>query len=248
MIFFLLKSIIYKIILELRYASSHLKIGFLSIIKNTQFAYNNRVGSKSYLETVHLGKNSRIENSVYLTKTKIGMNVSIYDSSVLTDVDIGDYSYVSSYCHIVNTKIGKFCSIAPFCKIGLGVHPSRDFVSTHPAFYSTSHQIPISFVSKNLLNESVPIIIGNDVWIGTNVIIRDGVTIGDGAIVGAGAVVVKDIPPYAVVVGVPAKVKRFRFSPAEIRTLDKLQWWNKNEKWLRENADKFRHIKNFTHK
>jgi acetyltransferase-like isoleucine patch superfamily enzyme len=128
-------------------------------------------------------------------------------------VQLGDYSYFAKNAQVANTTIGKFCSIGPnFCS-GLGIHPT-DGVSTHPMFY------------RGEMAEHKPVTIGNDVFIGANVTVLDGVTIGDGAVIGAGAVVSKDIPPYAIVGGVPARLIRYRFDMDTIQQLLDKQWWN----------------------
>jgi acetyltransferase-like isoleucine patch superfamily enzyme len=154
-----------------------------------------------------------------------------------------DFSYIASNSRVTNSKIGKYCSIGSDAIIGLGRHPSRTFVSSHPIFYSTACQSQISFVTEAIFDEFAPINIGNDVWIGTRAVILDGVTIGDGAIVGAGSVVTKDIPPYAIVTGIPATILRYRFDIAEITFLTELKWWDKDISWLRKNSSKFSNIK-----
>lgn len=139
---------------------------------------------------------------------------------------LGDYSYISKNANISNCEIGKFCSIGPNFCCGMGIHPT-DGISTSPMFYSTARQNGMTLCSENKITESKKTFIGNDVFIGANVTILDGVRIGDGAVVGAGAVVTKDIPPYAVAVGVPAEVKRYRFDESTIAELLESQWWNK---------------------
>jgi acetyltransferase-like isoleucine patch superfamily enzyme len=176
-------------------------------------------------------------------KSIFGKYVTIGRFSNLFDVSVDDFSYISSNTIINNSKIGKFCSIGSGVKIGLGIHPTNDFVSTHPIFYSVRKQSQISFTNTSLFEETSNIIIGNDVWIGANVVILDGVTIGDGAIISAGAVVNKDIPPYAIYGGVPAKLIRNRFSQDEIDFLIKLEWWNKDLDWLKTNALNFTNVK-----
>lgn len=135
---------------------------------------------------------------------------------LLHHVELGDYSYFAMNAHAANVKIGKFCSIGPNFCCGLGIHPT-DGISTSPYFY------------RGKIEEHKSVTIGNDVFIGANVTILDGVSIGDGAVIGAGAVVTKDIPPYAIAVGVPAKVIKYRFDEQTIQKLQEKEWWNGSE-------------------
>lgn len=135
---------------------------------------------------------------------------------LLQHVQLGDYSYFAMNAHAANVSIGKFCSIGPNFCCGLGIHPT-DCLSTSPYFY------------RGKVEEHKQTTIGNDVFIGANVTVLDGVTIGDGAVIGAGAVVTKDIPPYAIAVGVPAKVIKYRFDEKTIKKLLEKQWWNGDE-------------------
>jgi acetyltransferase-like isoleucine patch superfamily enzyme len=137
---------------------------------------------------------------------------------------IGRYTYVSQNSWINRTKIGSFCSIGPNFCCGWGTHP-LDGISTSPTFYSTRKQNGASFCDRDQVPEFDPIEIGNDVYIGMNVTVLDGVRIGDGAVIGAGAVVSKDIPPYAIAVGCPIRIVRYRFDPDTIARLLKVQWW-----------------------
>ena len=126
--------------------------------------------------------------------------------------------------------IGRYCSIGAGVQIGGGEHPT-DWLSTHPFQYG---QASVSrrwsqrkdFVYRNRPKPVMLGAIGNDVWFGTNAIVRRGVNIGDGAVIGAGAVVTKDVPPYAIVGGSPARVIRYRFPPETIERLRRVQWWN----------------------
>lgn len=154
----------------------------------------------------------------------------------LSRVELGAYSYISRNSNISNTSIGKFCSIGPNFSAGMGIHPTNGF-STSPMFYSTAKQNGYAFVNDNLCEEFAPITIGHDVFIGANVTVLDGVTIGNGAVIGAGAVVVSDIPPYAVAVGVPAKVVKYRFDKEIIEKFEKMQWWNFSEDDLKKNSN-----------
>ena len=140
-------------------------------------------------------------------------------------MQLGNYSYIAKNCTINHCTIGKFCSIGPNFCCGLGIHPTNG-VSTAPMFYSTMKQNGFSLCKKNKIEESLHTSIGNDVFIGANVTVLDGVKIEDGAVIGAGAVVVKDVPPYAVVVGVPARIIKYRFDQQTIGELLKRKWWD----------------------
>lgn len=178
------------------------------------------------------------------SNTEMGCFTKVYPPFFLHDVQIGDYSYVAGNSRIRNAAIGKFCSIGPNFCCGLGVHPVNG-VSTAPMFYSRAKQNGMTLSSEDKVSESVHAIIGNDVFIGANVTVLDGVRIADGAVIGAGAVVVEDVPPYAVAVGVPARVVKYRFDETTIRALLEKQWWNGPEEELERVERDFWNIDSF---
>ena len=138
-------------------------------------------------------------------------------------VKMGRYSYMGYNNAVSDTIIGSFCSIASYCAIGGGKHPLNT-VSTSPAFYSGRNSLGINFSAfSEEKNKGVEI--GNDVWVGETVFIRDGVKIGTGAVIGAHSVVTKDVPPYAIVAGAPARILRYRFDEETIQKLMKSKWW-----------------------
>ena len=151
---------------------------------------------------------------------------------------LGRFTYVVA-AHISNAQIGSFCSIGPARIGGLGRHPV-DRVSTHPLFYSNRAQVNLALVETDTIQEHAPVCIGHDVWIGAQAIILDGLTVGNGAVVAAGAVVTRDVPPYAIVGGVPARILRFRFDDATADALEELEWWGWPIPRLRDSADSFR--------
>lgn len=167
--------------------------------------------------------------------------------------DLGRFSYIGSCCSIPLSQIGRFCSISDNVKLLIGSHPTSDFISTSPAFFSTRKQCGDTFVSSDRYEEinfvsgssKYLCVIGNDVWIGANVVIKAGVTIGDGAIVGAGSLVLKDVEPYSIVAGVPSRFIRYRFSSAVIRGLLDFKWWNREVDWIRSNAESFVSVNKF---
>lgn len=177
-------------------------------------------------------------NNSYMTDVITNLEkIRCFPPYKIAQAKIGDYTYISINSIISYTEIGKFCSIGPNFFCGWGIHPTN-FISTSPMFYSTMEQNGFSLCSRNKITERKQITIGNDVFIGANVTILDGVTIGDGAVIGAGAVVVKDIPPYAVAVGVPAKVIKYRFTPEQIKALLEIKWWDFDETEL-QNVEKY---------
>lgn len=146
---------------------------------------------------------------------------------------VGRGTYVGG-ARLQDCRVGGFCSIGARTRIGgLGRHPTT-WLSTHPAFFSDKKQAGFTFVDKTYFEELLPVLIGNDVWIGAQVLVLDGVQIGNGAIVAAGAVVTQDVPPYAIVGGVPAKLIRFRYDPETVLILEGLSWWD----WPMEKIEK----------
>lgn len=143
---------------------------------------------------------------------------------------IGEHTYVVPGSTIVDsrTRIGKFCSIAKNVSIGTSMHPVHA-LTTHPASWrGEDGELSIPPEKRVVFQNTRPVHIGNDVWIGLNVAIMDGVSIGDGAVIGAGAVVTKDIPPYAIAVGVPARVIKYRFDEETVARLLKTRWWDRS--------------------
>ena len=190
-------------------------------------------------KTLILGKKVNIEyGSVFEGFNKIGARTSFSGR-------MGRCSYIGADAAI-SANIGRYCSIAADVVTISGKHPTKDWVTTHPAFFSTLKQCGKTYVEKELFMETTgQTQIGNDVWIGYGARILGGVKIGDGAIIAAGAVVTQDVPDYAIVGGVPAKVIRYRFEPEQIEKLKKIQWWKKDEQWLKENAALFQNIDTF---
>lgn len=219
-----------------------------SILKNPLSIWLKWLVRKHYFERKYASLKLRIEYMATVNNCRFGYCNTLYSGAVINNVAMGDFSYVAADSRLVNTTIGKFTCIGPEVICGLGQHPSRDFVSIHPIFYSPLGQSQLTFVSDSHFEEFAPIEIGNDVWIGARAIIRDGVKIGDGAIVGAGAVVTRDVPAFAVVGGVPARVLRYRFDQAEMEFLAEFKWWDRDISWLRENAIDFHNIKDVMRK
>ena len=189
---------------------------------------------------------SKLHYMAFARQSKLGEYVTVYGNSNINQCEIGDYTYIAAQSTLLNTCVGRFCSIGPGVRCGLGRHPV-DYVSTHPMFFSTAKQAQITFADNLYYEELLPIEIGSDVWIGANAVILDGVKIGDGAIIAAGAVVNKDVSPYAIVGGVPARVIKYRFTPDEVEVLLNFKWWDKDYEWIKANWRLWHDVKTFIH-
>jgi len=168
-----------------------------------------------------------IDSSVRMRETEIGKQCEVLAHSYLEYSSLGDFSYVGEHCCIADTQIGRFTAIANQVRIGAPNHP-MDRASQHrftycPEYYAAGAQRDHDFFAAR---REARVVIGNDVWIGHAVIVLPGVIIGDGAVLAAGAVVTKNVAPYTVVGGVPAKPLRPRFHQAIVARLQHIAWWN----------------------
>ncbi len=163
---------------------------------------------------------------------EIDKTARVDSESTLSDVTIGRYSYVASHTGITSAVIGQFCSIGGSCGIGGGKHPINA-VSTSPVFLKGRSILRKHFAEvMEIIPEKVTI--GNDVWIGDGVFILPGVNVGDGAIIGANAVVTRDVEPYSIVAGAPAREIRKRFDDETISKFLELKWWDWPEETLKK--------------
>jgi len=188
--------------------------------------------------------NSKIETYVP-AGIKIGELVKIKPQSLITDSlkSIGTGTYIGDNCTIMEcSSIGNYCSISHGVKIGLSNH-ALDHISTNPLFYEKSN----GWVEQTTFNEKQykKTVIEHDVLISANALIMAGVTIGTGSVIGAGAFVNKDVPPYSIVVGAPAKVIKYRFDQQLIQRLIESEWWKKPKEELMKNKQYFNQVNAF---
>ena len=168
-----------------------------------------------------------IDPSVRMRETQIGAQCEVLAETYIEDSELGDFSYLGEHCCVADAQIGRFTAIANHVRIGAPNHP-MDRASQHrftycPEYYDSQAARDDDFFAARRAER---VVIGNDVWIGHGVIVLPGVTVGDGAVLAAGAVVTKDVPPYTIVGGVPAKVIRARFATDIAAQLQAIAWWN----------------------
>lgn len=157
-------------------------------------------------------------------------NVAINNCELHGTIYIGFGSYINSGAIRGTTEIGRYCSIGRDVKVGLGSHNLSSLsTSSFLEHLGNKEDAPDVCIQKSPERH---LIIGNDVWIGDNTLIKKGIKIGNGAIIGAGSIVTKDVPNFAVIVGAPAKIIKYRFSNEIIDKLENLQWWNINPEIL----------------
>lgn len=177
-----------------------------------------------------------IKDCKFEGKNALGVN------NYLSNVIFGVGSFIGYGCELSNTLIGKYTSIGNNLRVVSATHPTEK-TSTFPAFYSDSFYLSYnkdkSFVEHLSTDKGYDCEIGNDVWIGDNVLIKGGVKIGNGSIIGMGSIVLKDVPPYSIVAGCPARIIRMRFSDDIILKLENLKWWNMTEDNIKKYAKYF---------
>lgn len=186
-------------------------------------------------QNVKVGDFSRIENSMF------GQNVDLQRFSLIYNSEIGDYSYVGRNFTCWYSRIGKFCSVSWNVGIG-GANHDYNRITQHAFLYAPQFGILEKNQSPGYDRFDSDCEIGNDVWIGCNVVICRNVHIGNGAVIGAGSVVTKDVEPYTIVAGVPARIIKRRCSEYLAKRLEKTKWWDLDSSIIKKHFEIFNEV------
>jgi hypothetical protein len=194
------------------------------------------------METTKPGE-PRIDPTARVKDTSLGRWTAIGARTLIQETVFGDFSYASEECDIIYADVGKFCSIASHVRINPGNHPLGRAALHHFTYRSRSYDLhPDDDHEFFDWRRAHKVVLGNDVWIGHGAVVLPGVKIGTGAAVGAGAVVAKDVLPFTIVAGVPAKTIRRRVSPEVEKALMRISWWDWPHEKLAETLEDFRKL------
>jgi len=183
-----------------------------------------------------------IDPSAIVEGARLGAWTEVGARSKVVDTVMEDYSYVVNDSEIIYAAIGKFVNIAAHVRINPGQHPMERASQHHFQYRSAAYELGEDDERFFEWRQTFPVKIGHDVWVGHGVVIKGGVSIGTGAVIGSGAVVTKDVAPYSIVAGVPAKQLRKRFPEDLQEALLRVSWWNWNHTELAERMDDFRNL------
>ncbi len=191
---------------------------------------------KSLGEAASIHPTARVRDSTFGRWCEVGERTRVAEST------FGDYAYVDRDSDIMNTEVGRFCSIAAGVRINPGNHPLERVALNHFTYRSSAYGLGDDDAGLFAWRRAHRVVLGPDVWVGHGAVILPGVTLGAGAAVGAGAVVSKDVPDFAIVVGVPARVLRLRFPDGIVAALHRIAWWDWPHERLGEAMADFRHL------
>jgi phosphonate metabolism protein (transferase hexapeptide repeat family) len=173
-----------------------------------------------------LGAEAMIHPSALVRDSRFGTYCEVGARTKVSESSFGDYSYVVNDADIIYATVGRFCSIAAHTRLNPGNHPLDRVALSHFTYRSSAYGLGEDDAAFFDWRRSHDVVLGNDVWIGHGAIVLPGVRIGDGAAIGAGAVVTRDVPPFAIMVGTPARLLRYRFAPEIVQALQRIAWWN----------------------
>ena len=204
-------------------------------ISGSVFGKDDRVYRNAVIKSSSFGDNCLVGDSCRVEDSVFGYFVWLYPNGMVYSSRIGDYSYAQKNSSIWHSSIGRFCSVSWNVSIGGGEHDFRK-VTSHSILYASMYD----FVDAPLYDRfSEDCIIGNDVWIGAGAHVLRGVSVGDGAVIAAGAVVTKNVEPYSIVAGVPAKKIGQRCSDELIERMLHVKWWDFPKEMIKKNIELF---------
>jgi len=195
---------------------------------------------------VRLGEAPSLAATAIVRDCRFGRYTQVGEQSRLDDCLLDDYSYLQHYCDLASADIGKFANIASMVRINPGFHPvewpTLHHLTYRRAMFGMAAEDDADFFEWRRRQR---VAIGHDTWIGHGVVIMPGVRIGNGAVVGSNSVVTRDVPPYAIVAGAPAKVLRQRFPRAIAAALEATAWWDWEHEILAERLEDLRDLRSF---
>lgn len=197
---------------------------------------------------VKLGEKPFIDPSAKILNSSFGKYTQIGEFTNISNTVLDDYSYISEYSHVDNTEIGKFANIASNVRINPGFHPYEMPCQHHMLYRKKMYGFGENDEAFFNYREVQKVYIGHDVWIGQAAVIMPSVKIGNGAIIGSNAVVTKDVPPFAIVAGVSAKILKYRFTKDIIKKIEEIKWWEWSHEELNKRLDDLKDIRKFVYK
>ena len=189
-----------------------------------------------------LGETPSIHRTASARACTFGAWCEVGARTKLAESSFGDFAYVMNDCDVIYAELGRFCSIAAGVRLNPGNHPLDRVALNHFTYRSSAYGMGDDDAAFFDWRRRHRVVLGHDVWIGHGAVVLPGVTVGTGAAIGAGSVVTKDVPPFAVAVGVPARVHRLRFPEPVIEALHRIAWWGWPHDRLREAMLDFRHL------
>ncbi len=183
-----------------------------------------------------------IDVSASVRDSEFGRFCEIGPRCRVAESRFGDYAYLGNDSDVIYTTIGKFCSIASNVRINPGNHPLERAALHHFTYRASKYGLGTDEPSFFDWRRSQPVTIGHDVWIGHGAILLPGVSIGNGVVIGAGAVITRDVPDFAIAIGLPGQVHRFRFGPKICEALNRIAWWDWSDEQLRAGLMDFRSL------
>ena len=207
-------------------------------VANTELQEGSKVYKNAFVKNSQLGVNVKVGDFGRIEDSVFGKSVDLQRFAMIYHSEMGDYSYVGRNFTCWYAKIGKFCSISWNVGIG-GANHDYNRITQHAFLYAPQFGMMEPGQNAGYNRFKTPCEIGNDVWIGCNVVICRGVHIGDGAVIGAGSVVTKDVEPYTIVGGVPAKVLKRRCDETLALRLQNAKWWNLPSEMIKSHFELF---------